>query len=180
MDEKKIHIVGGANRYQIKKLTKEKAPPKKRVIASKWELEPDHFTAEKQLSLLEEDAEPLIKTEIDHKISAYKQQDLVKKVFIPDEFITFDYVKQMILRCKLSCHYCKGSMLILYENVREMNQWSLDRINNFLGHNVGNVVISCLKCNLNRRNLNSDKFLFTKQMTIVRKNLEPDTDPDPE
>jgi len=178
MDEKKIHIVGGANRYQIKKLTKEKAPPKKRVIASKWELEPDHFTTEKQLSLLEQDAEPLIKTEIDHKISAYKQQDLVKKLFIPDEFITFDYVKQMILGCKLSCHYCKGSMLILYENVREMNQWSLDRINNFLGHNVGNVVISCLKCNLNRRNLNADKFLFTKQMTIVRKNLEPDPDPE--
>ena len=71
MDEKKIHIVGGANRYQIKKLTKEKAPPKKRVIASKWELDPDHFTAEKQLSLLEQDTEPLIKTEIDHKISAY-------------------------------------------------------------------------------------------------------------
>ena len=174
MDEKKIQIVGGANRYQIKKLTKEKAPPKKRVIASKWDLDPDHFTAEKQLSLLEQDVDPLIKTEIDHKISAYKQQDLVKKIFIPDEFITFDYVKQMILNCKLSCHYCKGSMLILYENVREMNQWSLDRINNFLGHNVDNVVISCLKCNLNRRNLNSDKFLFTKQMTIVRKNLEPD------
>jgi len=172
MDEKKIHIVGSSNRYQIKKLTKEKAPPKKRVIASKWELEPDHFTTEKQLSLLEQESEPLIKTEIDHKISAYKQQDMVKKVFTSDEFITFDYVKQMILDCKLSCHYCKGAMLILYEHVREMNQWSLDRINNLLGHNVGNVVISCLKCNLNRRNLNSDKFLFTKQMTIVRKNSE--------
>ena len=172
MDEKKIQIVGSSNRYQIKKLTKEKAPPKKRVIASKWDLEPEHFTTEKQLSLLEQDAEPLIKTEIDHKISAYKQQDLVKKVYTYAEFITFDYVKQMILECKLCCHYCKGSMLILYEHVREMNQWSLDRINNFLGHNVGNVVISCLKCNLNRRNLNSDKFLFTKQMTIVRKNTE--------
>jgi len=172
MDEKKINIVGLSNRYQIKKLTKEKAPPKKRVIASKWVLDKDHFTTGKQLSLLEQDAEPLIKTEIEHKISAYKQQDIVKKVFTYDEFITFDYVKQMILECKLSCHYCKGAMLILYENVREMNQWSLDRINNCLGHNVDNVVISCLKCNLNRRNLNADKFLFTKQMTIVRKNSE--------
>jgi len=172
MDEKKIHIVGSSNRYQIKKLTKEKAPPKKRVIASKWELESDHFTTEKQLSLLEQKTEPLIKTEIEHKISAYKQQDIVKKLFTYDEFITFDYVKQMILDCKLSCHYCKDNMLILYENVREMKQWSLDRINNFLGHNVDNVVISCLKCNLNRRNLNADKFLFTKQMTIVRKDQE--------
>jgi hypothetical protein len=172
MDEKKIHIVGSSNRYQIKKLTKEKAPPKKRVIASKWELEPDYFTTEKQLSLLEQESEPLIKTEIDHKRSAYKQQDIVKKVFTYDEFITFDYVKQMILECKLCCHYCKDEMLILYEHVREMKQWSLDRINNSLGHNVDNVVISCLKCNLNRRNLNSEKFLFTKQMTIVRKNQE--------
>jgi len=172
MDEKKIQIVGLSNRYQIKKLTKEKAPPKKRVVASKWVLEPDHFTKEKQLSMLEQNTEPLIKTEIDHKISAYKQQDMVKKVFIADEFITFDYVKQMILECKLCCHYCKDDMLILYEHVREMKQWSLDRINNSLGHNVGNVVISCLKCNLNRRNLNADKFLFTKQMTIVRKNQE--------
>jgi len=172
MDEKKIQIVGSSNRYQIKKLTKEKAPPKKRVIASKWDLEPDHFTAEKQLSMLEQDTEPLIKTEIDHKISAYKQQDMVKKVFTCDEFITFNYVKQMILDCNLCCHYCNGAMLILYQHVREMNQWSLDRINNLLGHNVGNVVISCLKCNLNRRNLNSDKFLFTKQMTIVRKDQE--------
>jgi hypothetical protein len=172
MDEKKIHIVGSSNRYQIKKLTKEKAPPKKRVIASKWDLEPGYFTTEKQLSLLKQDAEPLMKMEIDHKISAYKQQDIVKKVFTYDEFITFDYVKQMILDCKLCCHYCKDDMLILYEHVREMKQWSLDRINNLLGHNVDNVVISCLKCNLNRRNLNSEKFLFTKQMTIVRKDKE--------
>lgn len=172
MNEKKIHIVGTSNRYQMNKLTKEKAPPKKRVVASKWELEPDYFTSEKQLSLLEQASEPLIKTEIEHKISAYKQQDISKRLFISDEFITFDYVKQMILTCKLCCHYCKEPALILYENVREMNQWSLDRINNCLGHNVDNVVISCLKCNLNRRNLNSDKFLFTKQMTIVRKNSE--------
>ena len=172
MDDKKVHIVGTSNRYQIKKLTKEKEPPKKRAIANKWDLEPDVFTSEKQLALLEEATKPLIKTEIEHKISAYKHQDILKRLFIPDEFITFDYVKQMILKCKLCCHYCKEPTLILYENVREMNQWSLDRINNFLGHNVGNVVISCLKCNLNRRNLNSDKFLFTKQMTIVRKNPE--------
>ena len=172
MDDKKVYIVGTSNRYQIKKLTKEKAPPKKRAIANKWDLESDVFTSEKQLALLEEATEPLIKTEIYHKISAYKHQDVLKRLFIPDEFITFDYVKQMILECKLCCHYCKEHTLILYENVREMNQWSLDRINNFLGHNVGNVVISCLKCNLNRRNLNSDKFLFTKQMTIVRKNSE--------
>ena len=96
-NDKKIHIVGTSNRYQINKLTKEKAPPKKRAITNKWDLEPDVFTSDKQLVLLEQATEPLIKTEIDHKISAYKHQDVLKRLFIPDEFITFDYVKQMIL-----------------------------------------------------------------------------------
>ena len=49
-----------------------------------------------------------------------------------------------------------------------MNQWSLDRINNDLGHNANNVVISCLDCNLKRRRTGKDAFLFTKQLTIVK------------
>lgn len=168
MDKKEINITGTSNRYLIKKLTQKKELPKKRVVANKWNLAEDFFTTEKQLLLLEDGTEPIIKTEIEHKISAYKQQDVAKKIFTPDEFITFDYVKQMILGCKLCCHYCKEPAFILYEHVREKKQWSVDRIDNTIGHNVGNIVVSCLECNLKRRNLNTDKFLFTKQMTIIR------------
>ncbi len=50
--------------------------------------------------------------------------------------------------------------------VREMKQWSLDRINNDLGHSCENVFISCLECNLKKRTKNSDSFLFTKQLKI--------------
>ena len=35
-------------------------------------------------------------------------------------------------------------MFILYENVREPKQWSVDRINNDLGHNIDNFVLACL------------------------------------
>ena len=49
-----------------------------------------------------------------------------------------------------------------------MKQWTLDRIDNDQGHTYDNVVIACLECNLQRRRTNSDKFLFTKQMKIVR------------
>jgi hypothetical protein len=56
----------------------------------------------------------------------------------------------------------------LYKLVREMQQWTLDRIDNDRGHFLDNVEISCLECNLKRKKQNSDKFLFTKQIKIVR------------
>ena len=51
-----------------------------------------------------------------------------------------------------------------------MNQWTVDRIDNSIGHDIENIVISCLKCNLQRRSRSSDKFLQTKQMVIKREN----------
>jgi hypothetical protein len=57
----------------------------------------------------------------------------------------------------------------MYETVREKRQWTLDRINNDIGHNNDNVVICCLECNLKRGRLNDEKFKFTKQMKIIKK-----------
>lgn len=68
----------------------------------------------------------------------------------------------------LKCLYCKEEVYLLYKIVREMKQWTLDRIDNDIGHFYDNVVISCLDCNLKRRKKNSNAFLFTKQMNIVR------------
>ena len=59
-------------------------------------------------------------------------------------------------------------MFLLYDIVREAKQWTLDRINNDIGHNIDNVLISCLECNLKRRRTNKDAFLFTKQLVIVK------------
>ena len=61
-------------------------------------------------------------------------------------------------------------MLLIYENVREPRQWTLDRIDNSIGHNTENVVISCLSCNLKRRTMDDKKFKFSKQMKIIKKN----------
>ena len=52
-----------------------------------------------------------------------------------------------------------------------MKQWSLDRIDNNIGHNVGNLVIACLECNLKRRRRTDEKFLFTKQLNIVKREV---------
>ena len=75
---------------------------------------------------------------------------------------------QKLVESKLKCYYCKSEMTLIYEKVRQMNQWTLDRIDNSLGHNGDNVLISCLECNLKRRNTSKDKFLFTKQLNIKK------------
>jgi hypothetical protein len=74
----------------------------------------------------------------------------------------------LLVQSNLTCFYCKCFTLILYKNVRDGNQWSLDRIDNDKGHSHDNVVISCLKCNLQRKRRSSNTFAMSKQMVLTR------------
>ena len=105
---------------------------------------------------------------INQKINGYIQQDIKKDRLDNINKITFDYVLEKIVESKLKCCYCKEIVLIDYNQIRQMNQWTLDRINNYIGHNVDNVLVSCLKCNLQRRRIKKDKFLFTKQLVLKK------------
>ena len=78
----------------------------------------------------------------------------------------------MLQETNLKCHYCSCETYLLYELVREMKQWSLDRIDNNVGHNRDNLVIACLECNLKRRRTNKDSFMFTKNLKIVREGFD--------
>tara|TARA_B100001027_G_scaffold214940_1_gene187981 strand:- start:1074 stop:1592 length:519 start_codon:yes stop_codon:yes gene_type:complete len=110
----------------------------------------------------------LLISDLKKKISGYKAQDVRKKVLLPLKFITYEILVQKLVESKLKCYYCKKEMALIYENVRQMNQWTLDRINNNEGHNSDNVLISCLECNLKRKDIDKDKFLFTKQLKIKK------------
>jgi hypothetical protein len=101
-------------------------------------------------------------------MSSYKHQDVLKNIFLESDFVTFDYVVDLLNKCELKCHYCSCEMYLLYEFVREMKQWSLDRIDNDIGHNKNNLVVSCLECNLKRRRTNKDAFFITKNLTITK------------
>jgi hypothetical protein len=107
----------------------------------------------------------LILKELKSKLSSYKQQDKKKDY---DEnlctLITLDNIIEKLVSSKLKCYYCNKNMLIFFEKVRDEDQWTLDRINNYDDHSNENTIICCLKCNLQRRRKNSDKFLFTKQL----------------
>lgn len=108
---------------------------------------------------------------INQKISSYIQQDIKKDRLDNDSKVSFEYVLEKIVESKLKCYYCKTPVIIDYIENRQMNQWTLDRINNYIGHNVDNVLISCLKCNLQRRRIKKDNFLFTKQLVLKKVDL---------
>ena len=114
------------------------------------------------------DAETLVRRELTHKLSGYKQQDVKKEKHDGEKFITFDELVELLVLSQMRCKYCMKQLFILYEKQREKVQWTLDRIDNDQGHNNGNVIVSCLDCNLRRRRLDADKFKFTKQMNLVK------------
>jgi len=106
--------------------------------------------------------------QINRKINSYKQQDKTKNLFNPEKIIKCDQVIELLKSCESICYYCKELVHILYKNVRESKQWTLERIDNDFGHNHDNVVISCLECNLHRRTMYHERYVFTKQLVIKK------------
>jgi hypothetical protein len=176
--KKNITIIGTNNRYKIKKLVSNNISNKKRIISTKWNLQEEFYQKNIQLEHLKDIASvmertkvhDLIVSQIECKLSNYKQQDILKKKYLDTQIIKFDETITKLINSELKCIYCLKDIYILYKIVREMSQWTLDRIDNDKGHFTDNVVISCLECNLKRKKQNSENFLFTKQMKIIRSN----------
>ena len=182
--EKKIIFTGTTTKYQMKKINNTVKEKKMRIETQTWGLNESELSFEMQLNILNElvlnDNKPVLtdkysKLIINHiktKIQSYKQQDIIKKIYNESEFINLEQVINLLQETKLKCHYCSCETFLLYEIVREMKQWSLDRINNDIGHNKNNLVIACLECNLKRRRTNKDSFMFTKNLKIVREGID--------
>lgn len=116
---------------------------------------------------IEFDEKKICISEIKTKLNSYKNQDIQKKRSI-DNIINFDEIIEKLVSSQLKCFYCRENMKIVFENVREPTQWTLDRLNNYYAHNNNNVVICCLKCNLQRRRQNHKGFKFSKQLVITK------------
>jgi len=177
---KTININGTNTRYLMKKATKQLKPQSKRLITEKWNIDRCYFENSSQYQILQEvcekkldfkNLEPnfrIIFSELERKLYSYKQQDIEKKIYNEKEFIDINTVVKKLVDCKLKCYYFESDVFVLYEMSREGKQWSVDRIDNSIGHNKENYVISCLKCNLKRRCKNSDKFMFSQQLKLVK------------
>jgi len=114
------------------------------------------------------DHDKILKSEINKKINGYKNQDINRNIYDEQLLISFNDVIEKLVSCKLKCYYCKKNVLLLYKNVRDELQWTLDRINNDKCHSNENTLIACLKCNIQRRRRDCEKFLFTKQLNIIK------------
>lgn len=105
---------------------------------------------------------------LDKKIRGYKSQDMKKNIHNAETIVTREDVLEKLVCSKLKCFYCSQFVKIIYQLSRAPNQWTLDRIDNDKNHNKDNVVICCLDCNLKRRRRDSDKFYFTKNLSIKK------------
>lgn len=162
-----------------KNCKKESKEETKRVECLKWFIPPSLLNHGEQLSIINGaaaagfengyfDSFSLFKQQIEQKLNGYKQQDIKKNMYDVGAFVTFSNAVVLLHRCALMCAYCEKEVYVLYENVRDPQQWSLDRVNNDIGHNSLNLVIACLRCNLRRRRINMDAFMFTRQMKLVK------------
>lgn len=108
--------------------------------------------------------------ELRKKICSYKGQDEKKDRYDINTFITEEELYEKLVVSKLKCFYCSKEVKLIYGYVRDDFQWTLDRVDNGIGHSSENTVISCLKCNLQRRVTDCKKFDFTKKLRINREN----------
>ena len=158
------------------KKTFDKLNDKKPVRDVKWGDNKTLLNEKQQITILNKlflennyEGDTFVKKEVQRKIRSYKYQDVKKNVYDLTQFISYDEVMEKLVISKLKCNYCRKNCLLMYNNVREMRQWTLDRIDNSDGHTNKNTVICCLDCNLKRGTLNDEKFKFTKQLKITKK-----------
>ncbi len=176
MDTRTFNLPEAAPKTPIIKEVKEKQPPKIRKAADAWsKVNKDLLSEQQQLQiLLDSNKEnPLYKEmakQITNKIHSYRSQDIKKSLLNPEKLVTTKYVVDLLCEKQLKCFYCRNPTLILYDEVRASKQWTLDRIDNSHGHNKDNVEIACLTCNLRRRTMYHERYVFTKQLNIVKLN----------
>jgi hypothetical protein len=171
-------IIVNSNKKKLINPFEKKEKNKKRVETENWNFSNECYLYDNQLEMIKgiqinnydetNNTTKITLQQINKKIYGYKQQDILKKKFQEDKFINLQSILKKMVECKLKCYYCKCEMYVLYDITREMKQWTVDRIDNNLGHNLENYYLACLHCNLQRRRRSDEKFLFTKQLKIIK------------
>lgn len=121
-------------------------------------------------NVLNNDTKMLL-SQIKSKLQSYKGQDKTKTLREDkNNFMDVQCVLKLLNDSENTCYYCRSFVKLFYEKVREPIQWTLERLDNSIGHNINNCVISCLKCNLSRRTMYHERYTLTKQLqNIIKK-----------
>lgn len=158
-----------SNKANEKKI--EKQITKRQITTTpKWTFSYDDLNPEQQFShIYDISKQPFIYQQFRNKLSSYRCQDIDKELFIPEKIMDVSGVIQKLEQAEGLCFYCRSPVFILYDNVREPRQWTLERLDNKQGHIFDNVEIACLSCNLRRRTMKYEKYILTKQIQCVVK-----------
>ena len=92
------------------------------------------------------------------KSKNYITQDKEKIIYDKNAFIEYSEVLELIKTQSCKCLYCWKDLT--------NDDWSLDRINNNYGHNTENCVLSCIQCNVSRKDGVFSKFY--RQSALLR------------
>jgi hypothetical protein len=106
--------------------------------------------------------------ELKKKHSSYKSQDKQKHKYDETQHITLPQLIEKLKDCDLRCYYCKKEVMLLYNKKKEKLQWTLERLNNHIGHYKDNTCIACLKCNLGRKTDNHEYYKKGKTMILEK------------
>ena len=125
--------------------------------------------SESQILLENPAKSAFIHQQIKNKIHSYRSQDIEKNILDEENLADLSGVLMKLSDAGYTCYYCKDPVQLLYENVREPKQWTLERIDNKKGHILDNVEIACLSCNLRRRTMKVERYVMTKNIRVVVK-----------
>ena len=166
------------NPPQNKSIVTQKTPRNRAITQTDmWNITEDDMQPDAQLTYIRQlvknenvDVNPcqVILKHVTQKIAGYKAQDIKKSLYEPDQIVDVHYALKTLENAENICYYCKKPVQVLYEKAREPLQWSLDRIDNSIGHNKENVVIACLQCNIGRKTMHQGRYAFTKQLVITK------------
>ncbi len=171
---KQIEITGINNKYMMKKfILKEEIGVKKKKNEILFFNNCYDYGTQKTIlyeSYLDNDLDEctILKKELQKKLNGYISQDKKKNRYDEYTFISLHDLLKKLVESQMKCFYCEKEIYLLYQNSREPLQWTLERLDNNIQHTLNNIEICCLKCNLQRRNQNSDAFKISKQMKIIK------------
>ena len=81
-----------------------------------------------------------------YKLQNYESQDKKKQRHFN---LTLNDIIDLKKFQNNKCYFCNIDLLWIF-NPRDLQQWTADRLDNNLGHERDNIVLSCLHCNKNR------------------------------
>jgi len=174
--KKVINIIGTNNRYSIKKVMVDydndiTTTYKKQKQTTNEKYYDIQFVKTLVENYNHEDPttiDIILFRELSKKLAGYKQQDIKRKLYDINQFITMKEFIEKIKQSNMTCYFCNSQVYIFYTVFREMSQLTLDRNDNKKGHTNENTNICCLKCNIQKRNKHNEAFLFSKNLKLEK------------